>query len=440
MFKTFTTEFPTLSYPPKLGYSLSSKHALYEHEIIKIRFTDWATQYNSVSDGTPVIITLTGEGGFRKFNGYVHHATPDISPDKNYLDVTFIGASKVFKQQSQRVWLSATADQIIADLALSHEFSYIATPHPRVYDQVSQSNMTDWQLMVKLAKQCGYMLKADNTTLIFQPLMQDFTDYRTQASYYSLKGLDSKHTGIYQFSPMIGEAIPYEDSLKSTTTVAGVNRESASIHSHTNQDQIKKTRISYVDPIYDNYSVDIVAPSYAIAQYEAAASDERSRYAYRGFVEVVGSPNVLPGNPVFLDGLGKTYTGYWTVLSVENNIFGNTSFSTTFMVGTDSLGTSSQWVDNKNVSSPSSGIQRVITPGVRQKNVIPKTNLIQSGLSVKDSVKSPYPQKKTTSKVSITSVPNYKWKGLGGNLKTPVIKEPPVSPGALNRMRALYGR
>lgn len=440
MFRTFTVDFPTLMVPPTQGYSLESRHGLYEHETITIKFMDSGVTYDSISDGTPATIAINGVNGTRQFNGYVHHITPDISPSKNYVDITFIGASKVFKQQSQRVWTNATADQVIADLATSHGFSYIAVPHARVFDQISQSSMSDWEMMVKLAKQCGYILKANNTNIIFQPLTQDYTESRHQAAYYLLRGLDSRHTGIYSFSPMIGEYVPYQDSKKASTTIAGVNRESAVAHSHTNQGQISQTRKNYIAPIYDHYSTDVVAPSYSIAQYEAAAADERARFAYRGDAVVVGSPTLFPGDPVFLDGLGHPYTGYWTVLSVRHHALGNSEYSTAIEVGTDSLGTSIQWTDSKSIANPSSSIQRVITPGVRQKNVVPVTSLNKNGNSVKESSKTPYSQRKTTTKVNVPSRPAYVWRGAGGNLKTPITIEPKTSPGALDKMRAFYGR
>ena len=426
--------------PPIRGSSLNSSHGLYEHEILTVKFLDWGVTYDSISDGTPATITLSGGNGTRELNVYVHHITPDVSPSKNYVDVTFIAASKVFKQQSQRVWINTTADQVIADLASLHEFSYIATPHPRVFDQISQSSMSDWELMVKLAKQCGYILKANNTTLIFQPLTQDYTDSRNQAAYYVLRGLNSRHTGVYSFQPMIGEYIPYQDAKKASTTVAGINRESSSVHSHTSQTQIAQTRKNYISPIYDHYSTDVVAPSYSIAQYETAAANERARYAYRGEAVVVGSPTLLPGDPVFLDGLGHPYTGYWTVLAVRHHALGNQEYSTAIDVGTDSLGTSIQWSDNKNIANPSDAIQRVITPGVRQKNAAPVTVLNKIGQSVKESSKTPYSQRKATAKINTPSLPAYKWKGTGRNLKTSAVIEPAVSPGSLDKMRSFYGR
>lgn len=440
MFSFLNVEFPTLSVPLTRGYSVKSSWARYEHELLTIRFIDWSPTYDSISDGTPVTVTLKGIGSSRTFNGYVNHIIPDLSPDKNYVDITFIGASRVFKQQSQRVWTNTTADQVIADFANANNFSYIAVPAPRVYDQISQSGMSDWELMVKLAKQNGYSLKADNTTLIFQPITQEFTDMRQEAAYYSMSGLESKATGIYSFTPMIGEAIPYSDAVKTTVAINGVDRTSATAHSKVNQTPINHTRSKTNSPIFDAYHTNVVAPTYEIAQYEASAADEKNRYAYRGEVTIQGNPTIIPDTPIYLDGLGPTYSGYWTALSITHNILGNAEYSTTLMVGADSLGLSAQWTDNKTISSPSQTIKRVITPGVRQKNIVPKTSLKKVGLTVKESYKTPLSVAKNVSKVASKTAPTHQWVGSGGNLKAPTVVEKKIPATALQKMVNKYGR
>jgi phage protein D len=439
MFNHLDVSFPTLSIPLTRGYTLTSHHGRYEHEMHTVRFIDWNTDHTSVSDGTPITINLSGIGSSRTIHGYVHHVTPDLSPNKNYVDITVIGCSRVFKQQSQNIWKNFTADQVVVDIAKSHGFSYVAFPHPRVFEQISQAGMSDWELMVKLAKQCGYSLKAVNTSLYFQPLTQDFTELRQEAAYFKMEALDQKSTGIYSFNPMIGENIPYHDAQKSTVAVAGVDKNSGNTHNHTNQTNINTTRTAYTAPIFDKYHTRTVAPTYEAAQYEAAAADERNRYAYRGEVVLSGAPTILPDSPVFLDGIGSTYSGYWTALSVEHHVIGNKEFTTKVIVGTDSLGLSSQWTDNKTIIGPSSSVKRVITPGVRQINLPPTTALKQTGKSYKESLKTPVSLAKNVRKTSANPLPSHVWTGTGVNLKTITIKEKTIPPEAMKKIRSSHG-
>lgn len=439
MFSLLDVQFPTLSIPLTRGYEFTSTHARYEHEMAKITFIDWGPTYDSIAPYTPIVVNLRGIGSSRTFNGYVHHITPDISPDKNYVDIHLIGASYVFKQQSQRMWVNVTADQVIKDLAESNNFSYIVEPTERVYEQISQAEMTDWELMVSLAKQNGYSLKANNTTIIFQPLTKEFTDTRQEAAYLSMTGLETKATGIYSFKPMVGESIPFDDAAKATVSISGVDVKSVQDHSITNQNPITPTRKISVSPVFDSYQTRVVAPTYEIAQYEATAADERNRYAYRGEVVFPGNPALLPDSPVFLDGVGQAYSGYWTILSTEHYIQGQ-EYKTTAIVGTDSLGLSAKWTDNKNVSAPSKNIKRVITPGVRQKIAVSKTTLKKSGKVVKESLKTPLSKAKNQSKATVKAGPSHQWTDSGGNLKSIQKIDSTMSAVVRRKLDTHYGK
>ena len=420
MFNYLNIQFPTLDTQLTRAAEFTHTHARYEHEMVDIYFGDWGVSYESLITGTPVSATMSGVGSSRTMNGYIHHVSPDLSPAKNYVKVTVIGSSYTFKQQSQRVWVDATADQIVADIANSHNFSYIATPSERVYDQVSQAGMSDWELLVKLAKQNGYSLKADNTTIVFQPLTQEFTDMRQQAALYAMSGLDTKLTGIYSFKPLIGEAIPFTDAKKTTVAVGGVDRKNSVDHVNTNQTTIQTTRSKSTAPTFDSYHTNVVAPTYEIAKYESDAADERNRYAYRGEVVINGNPTLLPDSPIYLDGLGSTYSGYWTVLSVENYV-NKEVYTTTLEVGTDSLGLATKWTDNKDILYPEQSIKRVVTPGIRQINIAPKTQLKKTGPLIKMGSSVPYSNVKNLPKVQSKVSPSYKWVGTSGNLKQPTI-------------------
>ncbi|MEI8129540.1 MAG: hypothetical protein WCG95_08000, partial [bacterium] len=418
MFNYLDIQFPTLDVPLSRAAEFTYTHARYEHEIVVIYISDWSVPYDFITAGTPVDITLSGVTSVRNIHGYIHHIKPDLAPDKNYVEITVIGASYLLKQQSQKVWVNATADQVVNDIAISNNFDCKALPTKRVYDQISQAGMSDWELMVVLAKQNGCSLKADNTTIIFQPLTQDFTDLRAQATYYKMEGLNEKSTGIYSFTPLIGDAIPYQDAKKSSVAIGGVNRESAVDHVNTNQKSITTTRGKSRPAIFDTYQTNVVAPTFDIAKYESNAADERNRYAYRGTITIMGNPSILPDAPIYLDGIGTSYSGFWTVLSTEHYVKQEV-YTTTLEVGTDSLGIAGKWTDNKNITAPSQSVKRVVTPGLRQKNLAPKTKLKKIGSNVKKGAVSPVSKTKNVSKIQTLKAPSYQWVGTSGNTNAP---------------------
>jgi len=433
VFNYLNIEFPTLDIPLSRAAKFTHTHARYEHELITIYFGDWGVSYDSMTSGTPVNVTLAGVGSSRTIKGYIHHINPDISPSDNYVEITVIGASYLLKQQSQKVWVDVTADQVIADIATRNNFSYIALPTSRVYDQISQAGMSDWELMANLAKQNGCSLKADNTTIIFQPLTQEFTDTRQQAAFYTMGGLEGKSTGIYSFKPLIGDSIPYNDTKNATVAISGVDRNTATDHVNTNQKSLKTTRVKSAPVVFDTYNTSVVAPSFEIARYESNAADEINRYPYRGSVTITGNPILLPDSPIYLDGVGSFYSGFWTVLSVENYI-NKEIYTTTLEIGTDSLGLSATWTDNKDVLAPEQAVKRIIKPGLRQKNVVAKTVLKKTGKITRRNASSSKSSVKNLPKTQIKAAPTHQWVGTSGNLKKPPFVEKRMPALVLNKL------
>ena len=432
MFSYLDIQFPTLDEPINKAAELNHSHARYEHEIITVYFSEWSVAYESISSGTPVTVKITNVGSSRTINGYIHYIKPDVSPEKNYVEVTIIGCSYPLKQASQKVWSDVRASDVIADIASRNEISYDCIPTERVYDQISQTGMSDWELMVKLAKQNGYSLKCDNSTLVFHPLTQAFTDFRQQAAYYKMNGLDEKITGIYSFTPLIGEAIPFEDAKKASVSVSGVDRSFYTEHQNTNQKEIEKTRKGSKPIVFDTYNTDVVAPTFQIAKYESDAADERNRYAYRGTAVIQGSPRLLPDAPIYLDGLGSTYSGYWTVLSV-NHYIKKEVFTTTIEIGTDALGLATKWTDNKEITYPDLSIKRVITSGVKQQNVAPRTSLKRVGANYKKNSSSHLSTVKNIPKTQTVGSPSHKWVGTSGNLRQPAFSDVKMPPNVIKK-------
>jgi len=109
-------------------------------------------------------------------------------------------------------------------------------------------------------------------------------------------------------------------------------------------------------------------------------------------------------------------------------------YTTTLEIGADSLGLSSKWTDNKDVARPDITIKRVVTPGIRQKNVIPKTVLKKTGVSIRKNANSPISSVKNKPKAQIKSAPTHQWVGTSGNLKQPIIKEKKMPAAVLQKL------
>jgi len=380
MFNYITVDFPETTLQPQVIYSATITQKRYAHEMVCLYFKDWGVQYDVIKAGLPVHLTFSGYNQKKEIYGYVHHVNLNRTPGKNFTELTIIGSSFPMKQQSQYIYKNTTADQVIKEIASKHNFVCYAVPHPRVYPQISQAGHSDWEFMVRLAKQCGYTLRATNTELYFQPIMEDYTKYRAEAPKFIMRpASDPDGSTIYSFKPMIGESIPYEDATKGAVAVSGVDVTNSAPISITQQIRSAKTRMKQQVEFFDRFDTATVAPDVLVATYEAEAAENRNYFPYRGVVEVLGNPNLRPDMPVYLDGIGEPYAGYWIVLEVQHNIveeeLNRQRFTTTLVVGTDSLGKAERWVDSQIITAPDYTPKRTVIPNVLQTRVVPTTVL-----------------------------------------------------------------
>lgn len=394
MFKYVTVNFPYSIANPSMVYNFSLKQTRYQHEYAVILFKDWETNFNDVKPMSPVTIKLRAPNSETKeINGYVHHIKPIYSPGERSLEVHVIGASYVMKNTSQKIYSNVTADQIVKQIASKYKFSYFTEPHGRVFPQISQAGRTDWQLLVWLAKKIGYTLRAENTSLYFYPLSKDYSEYRDYAKTFNLRTAESVGgTDTYNFRPLIGESLQFEDEeddSKAAVAYYGVDRFSKSVLSQTKQKNKKSSRKNATPEQFDRFSVNTVVPNSETAIWETKAVEERQRFGYRGYVEVLGDPDIRPDLPIYLNGVGAEYSGYWVVISVEHKMertgVNTLLYTTVLEIGIDSLGMSNKWGSQGFIANPTSFGKRIIKPNIRNTKSKNKTVLKVKGFYNKTS-------------------------------------------------------
>lgn len=373
--------------------------AKYQHELAYLTFNEWDTSIDFIKPGIPVDFEIKDPKGVKKFYGYVHHVEPSKTPGSDNVTVVVIGASYLLKQARQEVYKNITASELAISIAKRYNFSYGVTPHPRVYPQIAQSGQSDWQLLVRLAKQCGYSLRAENTELYFKPLDEDFSTYKGEAlRFYMNDANNPEGSTIYSFKPIVGETLSFDDSgTKSATAISGMSiRDAKTAFAVTKQNSEVTVRTGKQNEFFDRFDTHTVVTDYASAVYEAEALDMLTRYPYRASVEVLGNTELKPDMPIYLEGLGKDYSGYWTIIDTEH-IIDNLVYTTKLTVGLDSLGTANIWKDGKSLASVPNPDLRTVTPGTYQTNVKPKTalkvtqqgNLLRYGYSISSTQNKP---------------------------------------------------
>jgi len=386
----------------------------YEHDFTRITFRDWAVEPSAVKAGRPIQFTLDG----KKFYGYIHDVKSHQTSNQNITELSIIGASYVMRQASQTVYRDMTADQVVTKIAKKYGFAYKVTPHPRVFPHISQAGMTDWQLMVKLAKQCGYFLRAENTAIYFQPLLQDFDELIYEAKSFAKADAGIKSGNImYNFRPVIGETLAHHGADKAATSIAGVNPSTGQQFKYTKQKRSATTRKISHPELFDRHDTHVVVNDYKTAIHEANSADDKSRFPYTAEAEVIGMSDLRPGMPIYLSGVGSDYSGYWTILNVEHQSKEETlndhTYTSILSLGTDSLGAVAS---SKYPKEPSSKPARLIKPNVKNTKIKATTVLNSTGLNIMPVKTSKLISQVNRASSSGKSVSAAVWKSTQGNL------------------------
>lgn len=366
-----TINFPNNSVQPKQVYRTTLYQEVFAHDYAEIELRDWNVDQLNIKPGSLMTLTIKG----KTYHGYVHHLKNEQSTTKHFTTIGFIGASYVMKQASQKIYRNVSADQVISAIAQKYGFAYKVTPHPRIYNQIAQAGLTDWELMVKLAKQNGYFLRAENTEIYFQPLTEDFFNLITEAStFQKAEGGFKSINPIYSFKPVISETLEQFGFKKSAVSIAGVNPLTGSTFKITNQSPDSNSRKIYNPEFFDEHNTVEVANDYQTAQYLSDANNEYSRYPYAAEVETIGVSSLRPCLPVYFGNVGAEYTGYWTILSIAHEIveenLNQQIYTCIIQAASDSLG---KITDPRLPEKPARIPTRKLIPNQVNYNVKPKT-------------------------------------------------------------------
>lgn len=420
MSDVISVHFPNARVQPQRVYKASYRQKNYEHDFARVYFRDWDLDITKVKPGSPMQIMLEG----KEFVGYVHDVKANRDAQSNFTEVSFIGASYVMRQASQQTYKNMTASMVAEKIAKKYGFSYKIVPHPRVFAQLSQAGMTDWEFLVALAKRCGYFVRVHSTSLYFQPLLQEFDEKIVEAPKYTQidAGFKSRFP-LYSFSPKVGETLTHHGADKSAVSIAGVNPETGQYFKYTKQRRGSTTRSISQPELFDKHATNTVASSYEAAVYEAISADEKSKFPYAGEAEILGNASIRPGSPIYLDGLGNKYSGYWTVLEVEHEVFEESlnqhRFTTVLHVGTDSLGASNT---SKYPAAPADRARRFISPAVRNTRIVPKNIIKNPGISVTPAKVVKLVDRINRPAESGPKVTQATWSSSAGNLSSKPVK------------------
>jgi hypothetical protein len=190
-----------------------------------------SSKKQSLISGDPIIFTYRSGKLKSTWYGYIHHISQDLSISGGNTDVVCVGASWVLKNTDQKIYKNVTSDQVISKIAKKHSMSAVVQRDPRVRSQISQSGQSDWQLCRSLAKQSGFALLTENTTITYVSKDKIYLNKKSSAPYFNyvddedggVVPMSVRMTGtIIAFAPTISDQSP-ELSGRVDRVITGVN-------------------------------------------------------------------------------------------------------------------------------------------------------------------------------------------------------------------------
>lgn len=201
-----------------------------EHERLVLKYKGNPFVSNTViAGGDPVHFKYRQGDQTCDFYGYVTDVHQTNGARENHTDIICVGASYLMKNTVQAIFKNLTADQIVTKICTKYGFDAVTQHHPRVRSSIVQAGQTDWQLLRTLAKQTGFALLAQNTSVVFMSKDKIYADKKATAAYFNYvnadtTGLTPKVMRLYgtiqSFVPMISDESP-ESGVRVDRVITG---------------------------------------------------------------------------------------------------------------------------------------------------------------------------------------------------------------------------
>lgn len=193
-----------------------------EHDRLVLHFKGRPNEKReALVGGDPVKFTFRSGKVTSVWYGYVNSIDQDNSWQGGNTDVVCLGASWVLKETDQKIYTKVTADQVITNIAKKYGLEAVTQRHPRLRGSIVQAGQSDWQLARRLAKQTGFALRCENTTIFFVSKEKIYQNKKSSAPYFNY--VDSSQQGVTTRElRLTGTILEFEPDIRDQSPEAGV--------------------------------------------------------------------------------------------------------------------------------------------------------------------------------------------------------------------------
>lgn len=235
---TFRVEFPKTPGIEMLLIGAELYQDIEQHDRLVLHFKGKPFKDETIiRSEDPVKFTYTTDRVSQVFVGYVYDIDPKDDLDSNNTDIICISASHVLKNTDQKIYKNVTADQVVQKIATKWGMKAVTQRHPRVRKTIVQAGQTDWQLLRRLAKQTGFALRSEGTTIYFVSKNRIYSKSKPSALYFkyidtAVGGAAVKYNRSYgtllEFVAQISDSAP-EMGAKVDRVVTGYNERTGTV-------------------------------------------------------------------------------------------------------------------------------------------------------------------------------------------------------------------
>ena len=291
--------------------------------------------------GSPIQLAwgTTNVGETQSWVGYVHTVTSRKTGNASgTTSITCVSPSMILKQGGQNTWVNRPVMEVASEIANLGGLDMLADPHP-LTDNILQHGRTYWQVLRDIATLTGYSLTTDNTQIIMLPHKTFYDLYAARARVFTpgasleITPKNNSRT-LYSFVPDWSDLSEDEYASHVSMTNWAVDPRSGNIEKARSDyptGQISSTR-EY--PLVDRYS-NRAAHNIAEAQRLSSDALANKRWVNQATMTALGSPDISPYKPVYVDEMNNDVNGWWQVLEVEHHIQGRTEYTVSMRVGRD---------------------------------------------------------------------------------------------------------
>ncbi len=231
-----------------------------------------------------------------------------------------MGASYLMKSKVSKSWEDVSIVDLAKEVALKYDFSLSVPKDNYRFSRIAQTAESDWELLVRIAKQLGYAVTLHGTHL---HIWDSYKALRREISYTTLrtiKGLDGDVT------PDLGQIIMFEAQYGAITPEA--TRAPDTIHVLDRYGKVVSISNSLTeetsglgDPLVSIFSnvLNENADTYEMGHRTVSAA-LRTGFSVTAKVMITGLPVIKPGSVVRVDKYESDLDGYWYVQEVQHQI------------------------------------------------------------------------------------------------------------------------